>query len=231
MKTKSLALVGGCCAPLLVAATASAAFTGLSTETRSNAFGIDVIGVYANFDAVGDSLTIVAGTPLNPLSINVVGGTFYQHTAGSDRAPIDAAVGVFPSLAYDTFVTIGVSLVDPDGNDGGQPLDLMFLSPTWSGFGPSSLFSVNDFWSAPPAPIGQQGNPFNPGFDAGDGRTLIGQFATTDGSGFEGSMLLQGTSGGVPFQTVANFSHTIPTPGALALIGVAGLATRRRRRS
>jgi len=230
MKTNAIAFVGGCCAPLVLTAAASAAFTGLTTELRPNAFGIDVISVYANFDTVGDSLTAVAGTPLTPLSISVIGGTFFQHAAGTDRAPLDAAVAVFPSLAYDTFVTIGVSLLDPDGNDGGQLMDLMITSPTWTGFGPSSLTSVNDFWSAPPPPVSQQGNPFDPLFDRGDGRTLIGQFATTDGLGFTGSMLLSYTSGGLPSQTTASFTHMLPAPGALAVLGLAGLATRRRRR-
>ncbi|MEE8128867.1 MAG: hypothetical protein V3T48_01155, partial [Vicinamibacterales bacterium] len=133
MKIRCSMLLGGCCAPLLLAVPTHAAFTGLSTETRTNAFGIDVISLYANFDQAGDQLTSISGTPLSPLSISVIGGTFYQHLFGSDRAPHDALVLDNPSLAYDTFVTVGVELFGPTG----QSEDLSFTLPTWPGFGPS----------------------------------------------------------------------------------------------
>ena len=218
MKTRFLALVGGCCAPLLVTGPATASFTGITTESRSNAFGISVISVYAEFDQLGDRVTAIAGTPQSPLSISVIGGTFFQHVAGSDRAPLDTVVALFPSLAYDTFVTIGVNLLDLDGNDGGQTEDFMFTTPLWPGFGPSSLELIADAWAV--LPFAAQGDPFNPAFVAGDGRTLIAQLATTDGTGFEGSVLVQYLSGGLPGATYASFTHIIPAPGTLALLGL-----------
>jgi len=224
MKIRCSMLVGGCCAPLILAAPATAAFTGLSTESRTNEFGLTVVSLYADFDQVGDQLTAIAGTPLSPLNISVIDGTFFQHAFGSDRAPLDAAVSSFPSLAYDTFVTIGVELFGPTG----QPDDLSFTAPTWPGFGPSSLTTISSAWLVLPGSA--QADPFNSNFVAGDGRTLIAQLATTDGSGFEGSMLVQSTSGGLPGMTYATFTHAVPTPGTLALLGLAGLATRRRRR-
>jgi len=224
MKIRCSMLLGCCCAPLILAAPTNAAFTGLSTETRTNAFGIDVVSLYADFDQVADQLTAIAGTPLSPLSISVIGGTFYQHAGGSDRAPLDALVALTPSLAYDTFVTIGVELLGPTG----QSEDLSFTLPTWPGFGPSSLTTISSGWLALPGSA--QNNPFNPAFVAGDGRILIAQLATTDGSAFEGSMLVQSITGGLPSMTYASFSHVVPTPGTLVLLGLAGLATRRRRR-
>ena len=228
MKTGFHLLLGGCCAPLILAAPASAAFTGLSTESRPNALGIFVVGVYAEFDQPGDQLLAIVGTPLSPLSISVIDGTFHQHVMGTDRAPVDALVAISPSLAYDTFVTIGVNLFDPEGDDGGQPEDFTFMTPTWPGFGPSSLNTVAAGWLVIPG--ARQGNPFDGDFEAGDGRVLIGQFATTDGAGFEGTMLVQSMSLGAPTETVASFKHLIPAPGAWMPLGLAGLCGRRRRR-
>ncbi len=224
MKIRSATLVAGCFAPLILAAPASAAFTGLSTEARTNEFGLTVVSLYADFDQVGDTLTAVAGTRASPLNISVIDGTFYQHSFGSDRAPVDALVASFPSLAYDTFVTIGVELLGPTG----QAQDLSFTTPTWPGFGPSSLTTISAGWLVLPG--SPQADPFNRDYRAGDGRTLIAQLTTADGKGFEGSMLVQSMSGPVPGIAYASFSYVVPTPGTLVLLGLAGLATRRRRR-
>lgn len=226
MKIRDL-LACGCCAPLMslfVTTPASAAFTGLSTESRPNEFGIVVVSLYADFDQVGDQLTAVTGTPLSPLNFSVIDGTFYQHAFGTDRAPLDAMVASFPSLAYDTFVTIGVDMLGPLG----QAQDLSFTTPLWPGFGPDSLDTASEGWLVLPG--SPQGDPFNPAFVAGDGRTLIAQLATTDGIGFEGGATIQYTSGGMPATSYATFSHVVPTPGTLALLGVAGVAAGRRRR-
>ncbi len=228
MKTSCYLLLGGCCAPLILAAPANAAFTGLSTETRTNAFGLDVISVYADFDQPGDQLSAIAGTPLSPLNLSVIGGTFFQHAGGSDRAPLDTVVALIPSLAFDTFVTIGVELFDIGGDGGGQPEDFTLMTPLWPGFGPGSLTSLSEGWFVPP--FSPQGDPFNPAFVAGDGRTLIAQLATTDGTAFEGSMLVSFFSSGLPGSAQASFKHVIPAPGTLVLLGIAGLCSRRRRR-
>ena len=224
MKTSCYLLVGGCCAPLIMSAPAYAAFTGLSTESRPNEFGITVVSLYADFDQFGDQLTAIAGTPLSPLSISVIDGTFYQHPFGSDRAPVIGMVSSFPSLAYDTFVTIGVELLGPLG----QPEDLSFTTPGWSGFGPDRLSSATEGWLVLPGAA--QGNPYDANFVAGDGRTLIGQLATGDGIGFEGSVLVHYNSEGVAIASYASFTHVVPTPGTLALVGVSGLIAARRRR-
>ena len=77
-------------------------------------------------------------------------------------------------------------------------------------------------------PIDPQGDPFNPDYFAGDGRALIGQFSTADGSAIQGTMLLQYISNGVTEQSVVSFLH-VPGPGVLALLGLAGLMGTRRR--
>jgi hypothetical protein len=76
-----------------------------------------------------------------------------------------------------------------------------------------------------------QGDPFNTDFYRGDGRVLIAQLATTDGTGFTGTMTISYESGGIPGVAVgASFEHVIPGPGALALLAIAGARGRRRRR-
>ena len=42
---------------MILAAPASAAFTGLSSESRTNEFGITVVSLYANFSEKDDQLT------------------------------------------------------------------------------------------------------------------------------------------------------------------------------
>ncbi len=73
-------------------------------------------------------------------------------------------------------------------------------------------------------------DPFNPDFFAGDGRVLIGQFSTADGSAIQGTMLLQYISKGVVGQSVVSFFVPVPGPGALWLLGAVGLLGSRRRR-
>ena len=48
--------------------------------------------------------------------------------------------------------------------------------------------------------------------EAADYRNIIGQFATEDGVGFEGSMLLQVQSNGQPELLVVSFQHMLAEP-------------------
>jgi MYXO-CTERM domain-containing protein len=74
-------------------------------------------------------------------------------------------------------------------------------------------------------PADPQGNP------NANQQVLLAQLSTQDGLGFFGTMLVSGFSNGVDFQQVVSFdTQQAPAPGALALLGTAGLLGLRRRR-
>ena len=116
MKVKTMALLAGASAPLILSGSAWGGFVGTKATSKPNEFGLLVVNVYAVFDrpdpgdGSGDHMISVAGTPNAPLNIEVIGGTFYNNPFGGDQAPHDHLLAAFPSLAYDTFVTIGVKV-------------------------------------------------------------------------------------------------------------------------
>lgn len=218
MKARGLALLAGLGGTLLLGPDALADITSITWEEQDNPYGLLSLAIYATFDNPNDRLVAVAGSPLAPMHIEVIGGTFYQHVLGTDLAPNPTAIASFPSLAYDSYVTIGKSTsID----------DQTMLTPGWPGFGASVLPShpadqINIAWFAiPDEPQTLAG---------GDLRVLLGVFSTADGIGFEGSLLVQASVDGDPMvQTMFSFDTT-PAPGTWAALGVAALARRRRRR-
>jgi hypothetical protein len=171
----------------------------------------------------------VAGTPGQTLFIEAVGGSFFQSPFGNNLAPSQVFVEIFPSLAFDTFVTIGVKTTGNDPQGGGINVpDQLTLTPTFPvEIGPGPFILTNDAWAV--TPVNAQANPFDPNYAAGDGSVLIGQFSSADTDTFQGTFLLQYVSNGVTVQSVESFFH-VPAPGALALLGTAGLLGARRRR-
>ncbi len=230
MKVRTLSVLAGVSAPLILTGSSDAGFVGITTTSKPNDFGLLVVNVYAIFDRPGqDFMGVVLGTANTPLLIQVIGGTFYNHPMGTDEAPQTADVDVFPSLAFDTFVTIGVKAVGTA--PGSQPKDHLFISAGFpSPITGSVLETTGASWGV--ESLIAQGDPFNAAVSfPGNGHILIGQFSTSNGSAISGTFLLHYTSNGVQFQTsVESFFH-VPGPGALALLGLTGLmGTRRRRR-
>ena len=220
MKIKTLSLLAGVGAPLIMTAASSAGFVGLKTTIKDNPFGLLVVNVYAIFDRPGeDHMIAVAGTPLNPLSVVVEGGTFYNHLFGNDQAPNEGLFGPFPSIEFDTFVSIGKKV---------SAGDTTLISPGWpaGGIVGSVFTTVSSGWVV--TPFAPQGNPFDPANSfPGTGQILLAQFSTADGTEIHGTLLLKFVGSA---QAYVGFT-SIPAPGALALLGAAGLVgTRRRRR-
>jgi hypothetical protein len=216
MKMRTLSVLAGISAPLIMTA-----------PGKPNAFGLWVCNVYAEFDNPGnDWMQAVAGTPDVSLNLTVVGGTFYNHQFGGDKAPGTALIAAFPSLAFDSFYTMGVKAVAAGVTD----LTNLVNMPALAG---SQISTNNGSWAIVP-PTAAQGNPFDPvNTFPGNGQILIGQFSavsTTALIGIQGSFLAQYVSDGVVSTSIESFEHFIPSPGALGLLGAAGLISRRRRR-
>ncbi len=188
IQTLSLLAAGSTC--IFAGSQTSAQISGISVASKPNEFGILVCNVYAEFDVMDIALLAVGGSPFVS-SYTVIDGTFYQSPFGTDRPPNPALFSIFPSLRYDTFVSIGVKSfnVNNPGVPEGQPEDVLIFAPGWPGFGPSSLVFPGTVYHVTNTFV--QGNPFNPDFVRGDGGILIGQFSTEDGTGFTGDLEFQ----------------------------------------
>jgi hypothetical protein len=209
MKTRALRVAAGLGSLLLPSEAAVAGFQGIEVDVKPNDFGVLTFNVLAAFSSPGlDRMNAVAGTVSAPMSIFIREGTVHQHPFGTDRPSSDVVVQAFPSLAYDSFVTIGVKSVGPPG---AQPGDEMILTPGWPGFGSCSLYGDNHAWAV--VPVAPQGDPFDPVHSyPGDGRILIGQFSTADGHGLSARFLLQMVSDGVPVLQDVTIEYDLAPP-------------------
>ena len=227
MKTSIAPAMAGVCGVLMLTGTAAADLVNVTIETGTfqHPDGLhDTWRVVAHFNNNADQIAAVVGLPDWPLFFMTGGGELYNQAIFSGSPLND-----FPSVglggeAWDSYVTIGATAF---------PAGVQF-SANFLGHG-----GVN------PPPIQViVGSEWGPEFDGGwflfepasvgkwDGDVVIAQFTVDKGVGF----LLQGNvswvrAGGVP-GTVNTpfFANNIPAPGALALLGLAGLASVRRRR-
>ena len=212
--TKVLTLTAGV-GSLILAGTASADFQGISVDTIES--GLPGVGItyqiYVDVEA-GDQVNAVYGESAAALSIDSDSG-FYQNAFGGNTPPNPALIALFPSLAYDSFVTIG-RLTDVDNN-------MLDIGIDWTAFaGGGAITTDNGSWFATPddAQVYEVG-----------GRVLIGQFSVADGDHVFGTINLQGKNADLTNWNAIGVSFdTIPAPGALALLGLAGISARRRRK-
>ena len=217
-KTLSLAIA----ATSLIAGTAMADYTGLDFDGMDNGDGTWTARIYANFSAGTDQLNAVYGDATNGLSISSSGG-FYQNVYGANTsAGINPAlIPAFPSLALDSWVTIG--LEDQTGNA------MLDIGIDWTDFGTDpggDISTDNGSWFATPADAQC--------LAGSELRVMVGQFTMygTD-STVSGVLNLQGKVGDNETFNATDqaFEYSlIPAPGALALLGLAGIVGRRRRK-
>jgi hypothetical protein len=218
MKRNAFALGG--LSLLVTAAPTSADFTGLfadSKVTMSPGSTFWSVNVYACFDAFTDRALSVTDASLSPLG----GATFYQNPFGSATEPSPALVAVFPDLAFDTFVTIGLKLQGPPGT----PVTALEpgSSMTATGF-TGGWFTDGDAPQGLPQPIIGQ-----PGFYVLLAQLTIQNPTATAGVGGSMTVAWKTATSGAQFAEV-EFVIIPAAPGAAALLAMAGLTGSRRRR-
>ena len=215
IKTLSMTIAAGS----LLATGAMADYTEMSYEAVDNNVGTWTARIFANFDAATDELDAVYGDASNLLSISTT-SSFYQNAfGGNTSADINPALyDAFPSLRLDSWVTIG--LEDNVGNN------MLNIGMDWANFeAGGAIETSNGTWFA---------TPDDPQVLAGaDLRVMIGQFTMygTDSCLF-GVINLQGKAGDFETFNITGvaFVYNLPAPGALALLGLAGIVSRRRRK-
>lgn len=229
---KRLSIFAGTVGGLALAGSATAGLNGLSYDIIGDQL-VDpgapyhyTVRLYANVDA-GERVDAVYGNSDIAFNINMLdGASTYQNTtygAAVSTGINSAFFPIVPSLEWDSYVTIGALHSDgfPFGNNA-----LQHIGIDWSGFeAGGNVASNNGTWFVTPAD--EQGGEV-------DGRVLIGQFTIFQGTGaydMEFTAGLQGSdANGDTWNAVGSVMIGVPAPGALALLGMAGLAGRRRRR-
>ena len=199
-------------AAFVIAGTATAGYQGMSMDLHaSSGFG-DTYRIYVDLDD-GARLDAVYGSSANSMYLGNTAGTYDNNFGGDTSLNINPALlAVFTSLAYDSWVTIG--LTDSTGNA---------LSVQTVDFGSGGDFASSSNGSWYVTPDDAQGEEVG-------GRVLIAQLTTTGSADdFYGNLNFQGKDANG--NTWEATDQWLPAPGALALLGLAGIAGRRRRRA
>ena len=216
MNLKTFALTGA--GSLFVAGMATAGFTGLNLVEdfvgagwNDNGFGgtgLSAYRLYATFDGLGDDgVLAVFGQPGDLAVVTSSDGLFHNDGLGGLTAPLDlTGVGIWGNQ-WDTYVTIGVttSAGDATGVSPGFATATNNLGSSWS--------NDNAGWFVTPDDAQSVGN-----------NVLIAQFVVAAGESVSGQVNIL-TRENETFKGLA-----FPAPGALALLGLAGVTGSRRRR-
>ena len=242
MKTGMIAAIAG----LGITGVSSAAFVGyVATITQVTTGGVllDQVRVVARFNGPTD-------TVLNAFNLVYQGGATvadpygaFYHKDNSDYSGgiLGKQYGTWaPTLTgsatlnrpYDSFLTIGgtatatnTSNADPSWNSGGSGSHAGGANG-WNRADLLNNGTMGWFNSSPPNLQGRVGVAPNTATDV-----LIGQFVIDRGANLGFWTVTAGYNDGIAGSSVQFYTGTfcIPTPGALAVLGLAGLAGRRRR--
>lgn len=220
----------------LLAASASAGMTGRALEDCYAWEGEDfggasvsgwVCDLYLEFDSAEDIL-------LNIYDFNDIksGNVYHQGVTAAGWAPNEQG-SIFTtevSQSFDSFIAIGgVTEYGPDGRPYQMAGNGVGVDPNFGGLSAAGP-GENAGW--------YNGNPNNPHgqaqeSDSGYFLVFIGRFAKLDSDGFS----MAGSYGSATFNQGIGTEPTqsgfvvVPAPGALALLGIAGLTGGRRRRN
>jgi len=224
---KSLAMLG---VAALVASSASAAFTGFSVERAITAEGNTQYKIYANWDQNNAVMLNAFNFTQMSGALNARHQDAGEDADGNPLASWSAGVNLLGTAARnnDSWVTVSGS-----GTSGGNDtaLDPSFNFP--AGSTDRSFIPVNGGWydATPGAP-----NLVLAGGSQGGYRMLLMQIVRSGSGndpiatfGFTVGWKLAGTTTALFAGAGQSILIGVPAPGAIALLGLAGMAARRRR--
>lgn len=205
---KNSLIVSGLALSAGLASSAHAAFTNFTVESMGNIGGRDVYQVYANFNAPTD---IILNALKHTVTSGSMSGVVHNDFGGGIWTP--SATLSPDQVANDSFVTI-------DGLTGFTTKTQ--LDPAFSPSTGSTIPFEAGWFNGTPASNLVVGSSL---------RMLIMQVAVSTGNAGYTASLQVGykESAAATNPLFGTGTYTIPTPGALALIGAAGLVGRRRR--
>ena len=204
-------------AALIVSGSAFADFGSASYTVESAVAGYDTYKIFLNFTSPADKLLAINGDVAGGYSaISYEGGELYNALFAGVLADDNGQYAAFPGMEGDSYFTIGGQTdtsFSPGflaGNTGADGSVVNGSSFTWENNG--GYFDSD---------------PGSGAFDSGSG-ILVAQLTVASGEDitFGGTASYNSEAGDLTF---ASFSvTTVPAPGALALLGLAGLGRRRR---
>jgi hypothetical protein len=230
MKTGLIAAIAG----LTVSTMASATFTSYvvtSSNTTNSGQNLTVYTLWARFNGATD--TVLNAFNLAKVGSSSLTGFWHKDNASYNSGVLSQSFGTWnPSQTgsntanrpFDSYLTIGgvASGTNSSNADPSWPAPASWNVPGLPGNGTIGWFNSN-----PPNLQGRVGQPNNTATDV-----RLGQFVLSQGDTAARTYSLTiGYNDGVQGSAVqfgsGNFS--LPAPGAVALLGLAGLAGRRRR--
>ena len=204
-------------AALIVSGSAFADFGSASYTVESAVSGYDTYKIFLNFTSPADKLLAINGDVSGGYSaISYEGGELYNALFAGVLADDNGQYASFAGMEGDSYVTIG-GQADTSFSPG-------FLANNTGADG--SIINGSSFtWEDNGGYF--DSDPGSGAFDTGSG-ILVAQLTVASGEDitFGGTASYNSEAGELTF---ASFSvTTVPAPGALALIGLAGLGRRRR---
>ena len=204
-------------AALIVSGSAFADFGSASYTVESAVAGYDTYKIFLNFTSPADKLLAINGDVAGGYSaISYEGGELYNALFAGVLADDNGQYAAFPGMEGDSYFTIG-GQTDTSFSPG-------FLAGNIDGNG--SVVNGSSFtWENNGGYF--DSDPGSGAFDSGSG-ILVAQLTVASGEDitFGGTASYNSEAGDLTF---ASFSvTTVPAPGALALLGLAGLGRRRR---
>ncbi len=191
-------------------------YVGLSFEYEYSGNDLYTMRLYANFTESTDQLNAVFGNSQSSLYINSDNGFYQNPFGGPTSISINPAlVPLFPSLEYDSWVTIG--------SENQVDNAMLDIGIDWTEFeNGGNIETDNGTWFATPDDIQAMAGS--------DLRVLVGQFTTYGyDSQLYGSINLQGKQGEFEtFVAIDQYFGWVPGPATILVFSFAGLKRRRR---